>query len=417
MFILYANKNQLTVRKRESVTSGSVNAYTARFEFSPDWQGLTAKAVFKGSGTTKTVLLDGGECVIPWEVLTSHGQPLMAGVFGTLDDTVLPTIWASLGAVLEGVPTDGEGAKPPTPDLWEQELAAKQDKLKGKPGQVVGFDENGNAIAQDNTGGGAGTQGPPGPQGPEGPPGPAGPKGDTGDPGPQGPPGPQGEKGPAGPTGADGKDGSPGPQGQQGERGLPGKDGADGTTFTPSVSEDGTLSWTNDGGLPNPEPVNIKGPPGEGTQPENVYSTEEAKVGTWIDGKPLYRKVIIGLAPTGTNTWSTLFTIENAEIVGGNMLIKQGRTGPQYPAPMVLSPSGVVQYRLNGSSVDMYNTSGSYVSSEYRFCAEYTKTTDQATASAEEIFPAYLGGFPGNGSEAVTLDTVPPDAGIKGQEE
>ena len=36
----------------------------------------------------------------------------------------------------------------------------------------------------------------------------------------------------------------------------------DGTTFTPTVSEDGVLSWTNDGGKVNPEPVNIKGSPG-----------------------------------------------------------------------------------------------------------------------------------------------------------
>ena len=40
-------------------------------------------------------------------------------------------------------------------------------------------------------------------------------------------------------------------------------DGKDGTTFTPSVSADGTLSWSNDGGLPNPDPVNIRGPQGE----------------------------------------------------------------------------------------------------------------------------------------------------------
>ena len=40
-------------------------------------------------------------------------------------------------------------------------------------------------------------------------------------------------------------------------------DGEDGTTFIPSVSADGTLSWSNDGGLPNPDPVNIKGPQGE----------------------------------------------------------------------------------------------------------------------------------------------------------
>lgn len=130
MFILYANKNQLTVRKREPVTSGSVNVYTARFEFSLDWQGLTRKAVFRGSGQTLTVPLDeGGECVIPWEVLTSHGQPLMAGTFGTQDETALPTVWANLGTILEGVPGDGPGAKPPTPDLWQQELAGKGDTL------------------------------------------------------------------------------------------------------------------------------------------------------------------------------------------------------------------------------------------------------------------------------------------------
>lgn len=130
MFILYASKNKLAVRQREPVTSGSVNAYDARFEFSPDWDGLTRKAVFKAGKEPRTVLLDeSGQCVIPWEVLTSHGQPLMAGVFGTADETALPTTWASLGTVLEGVSGDGEGSRPPTPDLWQQELDRKGDGL------------------------------------------------------------------------------------------------------------------------------------------------------------------------------------------------------------------------------------------------------------------------------------------------
>lgn len=38
---------------------------------------------------------------------------------------------------------------------------------------------------------------------------------------------------------------------------------ADGTTYTPHVSEDGVLSWTNDSGKANPDPVNIKGEKGE----------------------------------------------------------------------------------------------------------------------------------------------------------
>lgn len=48
----------------------------------------------------------------------------------------------------------------------------------------------------------------------------------------------------------------------EGEKGDPGNDGVDGTNgviFTPHVSADGTLSWTNDGELTNPDPVNIVG--------------------------------------------------------------------------------------------------------------------------------------------------------------
>ena len=33
--------------------------------------------------------------------------------------------------------------------------------------------------------------------------------------------------------------------------------GADGTTFTPSVSSAGVISWTNDGGKTNPQSVDL----------------------------------------------------------------------------------------------------------------------------------------------------------------
>lgn len=143
MFELYADKNKLTVTRREMVTSGSVNVYAARFEFSPDWQGLTRKAVFRGSGKTLTVLLDeGGECVIPWEVLTSHGQPLTAGAFGTRDETALPTVWANLGTILEGVPGDSPGTKPPTPDVWQQTVERLDREISGK-GDTLDYTEDG----------------------------------------------------------------------------------------------------------------------------------------------------------------------------------------------------------------------------------------------------------------------------------
>ena len=44
---------------------------------------------------------------------------------------------------------------------------------------------------------------------------------------------------------------------------LKGADGTEGTTFTPSVSATGDLSWSNDDGKENPTTVNIKGAKGD----------------------------------------------------------------------------------------------------------------------------------------------------------
>ena len=62
-----------------------------------------------------------------------------------------------------------------------------------------------------------------------------------------------------GPAGKDGQDGTNGIDGKDGTNGL---DGESGATFTPSIDEEGNLSWTNDKGLENPATVNIKGPQG-----------------------------------------------------------------------------------------------------------------------------------------------------------
>lgn len=129
MFLLRAEKNKLALLEREPVTSGSVNAYAARFEFSEDWPGLDKTAVFQAGCASREVLLGPeGACVVPWEVLRVPGYQLKAGVYGKQGgEVVLPTAWADLGVILEGVPTGG--SPPPSPELWEQELARKGDGL------------------------------------------------------------------------------------------------------------------------------------------------------------------------------------------------------------------------------------------------------------------------------------------------
>lgn len=351
MFVLYAEKNQLTVREKEPVTSGSVNAYPVRFEFSTDWDGLEKTAVFQAGCVEKAISLTGGACTIPAEVLGTAGHFLMAGVCGKSGkNTVLPTIWATLGLIQNGaVPGDTPAPTPP-PEDWQEALEGKGDNLAytdsgelglysgekllssvpiegggggvtpniqataetlpaGSEATVTRTGSNANPIFHfgipEGLQGPAGASGPMGPAGPTGATGAEGPAGPAGEPGPQGPKGdtglqgPKGDTGPMGPAGVDGATGPIGPQGAPGEDGfsptvevseIPGghrvtitdadgpqsfdvMDGEDGTggggegqngaTFVPSVSEAGVISWTNNGGLPNPDPVDIKGPEGE----------------------------------------------------------------------------------------------------------------------------------------------------------
>ena len=66
---------------------------------------------------------------------------------------------------------------------------------------------------------------------------------------------------------------------------IPGENGA---TFAPSVSSDGVLSWTNDKGLENPAPVNIKGKDGTSVTVSNVSESTASggsNVVTFSDGK------------------------------------------------------------------------------------------------------------------------------------
>lgn len=54
-----------------------------------------------------------------------------------------------------------------------------------------------------------------------------------------------------------------GAQGIKGDKGAKGDTGATGATFTPFVSSEGVISWSNDGGKANPANVNIKGVKGD----------------------------------------------------------------------------------------------------------------------------------------------------------
>lgn len=76
----------------------------------------------------------------------------------------------------------------------------------------------------------------------------------------------------------------------KGEKGEKGEPGATGATFTPNVSNNGVLSWTNDGGLDNPNPINIKGAKGETGKSAYEYAKAGGYAGTEEDFKKVLAK-------------------------------------------------------------------------------------------------------------------------------
>ena len=75
-------------------------------------------------------------------------------------------------------------------------------------------------------------------------------------------------------NGADGKDGT---------NGVDGADGENGATFIPTVSSDGMLSWSNDKGLDNPTPINVKGADGaDGTNGKDGTNGTDGKDGVGV---------------------------------------------------------------------------------------------------------------------------------------
>ena len=154
-------------------------------------------------------------------------------------------------------------------------------------------------------------------QGPQGPQGPIGPQGPKGDPGPQGVKGDPGARGITftpvvdskgniswsndgglenpqtvnitGPQGDTGAKGDTGPQEEKGEAGGAGPKGDKGTTFVPSVDTDGNISWSNTDGITNPETVNIKGPKGDrGSDATVPIATTETLGKVKPDGKTTF---------------------------------------------------------------------------------------------------------------------------------
>lgn len=105
---IYANRLRVDNRENDILTSGSVNVSKIHLAFSEEWTGLTKTIIFKTNSAVLPIILKGDELDytmdIPWEVLTVPGETITLGAYGVRNDdpeteedekVVLPTVWGS----------------------------------------------------------------------------------------------------------------------------------------------------------------------------------------------------------------------------------------------------------------------------------------------------------------------------------
>lgn len=115
------------------------------------------------------------------------------------------------------------------------------------------------------------------------------------------------------------------------------------------------------------------------TKKSNKYSTDETVVGTWIDGKPIYRKVIKDINTSiPTKGWTLITNIDDIELVINSILFYGDENNTSFFANGTGNFS--VEVNTSNNGILLWNRVGSvtYIKAAV---IEYTKTTDEAVTS------------------------------------
>lgn len=127
-------------------------------------------------------------------------------------------------------------------------------------------------------------------------------------------------------------------------------------------------------------------PSGGGGEPSNgeVYSTEETIIGTWIDGKPLYRLVVNTVTP-GVGNGGVIYYSDLTQQMESISRIEGTISLEQFFVPFNIysgAYTAALFYSKLGKSIQSNISAVEYSNRPCFLILEYTKTTDQATASA-----------------------------------
>lgn len=122
-----------------------------------------------------------------------------------------------------------------------------------------------------------------------------------------------------------------------------------------------------------------------GSSSQEIYSTEEQVIGKWIDGKPLYRKVVTVTTPTANGNNIPIMDLTSLNIERTISIIGSLNTDNAInTVPYYVNSNTYIFFYIGGpgnTKPGWLNVSlgPSYVNKEVFVVLEYTKTTDQAT--------------------------------------
>lgn len=118
-----------------------------------------------------------------------------------------------------------------------------------------------------------------------------------------------------------------------------------------------------------------------GSDSEEVYSTEETRIGTWIDGKPLYRRMVVGRLTainTSTVAGDAIPDVDVVTYLGAITLLTNGGWCP-FPYPPSTSVWAVCQFHTSDNKVHLMTNNSVFTGHDVYIEMRYTKTTDTAT--------------------------------------
>lgn len=122
-----------------------------------------------------------------------------------------------------------------------------------------------------------------------------------------------------------------------------------------------------------------------------IYSMDETRIGTWIDGKPLYRKVIQMTSPGSTNSEQSVYSLQNDINVIYLHAALNSSIGGLILLPYYVSASNQASLFVLYNTIYMQVGHSYFTNRPVTAVVYYTKTTDQATSLQQEMIDTNFG--------------------------